>query len=55
MLFNLGSTLSKILFSVAEQLIHHLYTFTLLYIQYIHILFTDKIIKFYGPETIFNQ
>ncbi len=44
-LFNLCSTLSKILFSVAEPLIHHLHTFILLYIQYIHILFTDKIIK----------
>ncbi len=34
-LFNLSSTLSKILFSVAEPLIHHLHTFILLYIQYI--------------------
>ncbi len=30
-LFNLGSTISKILFSVAEPLIHHLHTFMLLY------------------------
>ncbi len=37
--FNLGSTLSKILFSVAKPLIHHLHTFVLLYIQYIHVLF----------------
>ncbi len=44
-LFNLCSTLSKILFSVAEPLIHHLHTFILLYIQYIHIPFIDKIIK----------
>ncbi len=41
-LFNLGSTLSKILFSVTEPLIHHLHTFILLYIQNIHILFTHK-------------
>ncbi len=44
-LFNLGSTLSEILFSVAEPLIHHLHTFIPLYIQYIHILLIDKIIK----------
>ncbi len=45
LLFNFGSTFSKILSSVAEPLIHHLHTLILLYIQYIHIPFTDKIIK----------
>ncbi len=42
---HIGTLRESILVSVAEPLIHHLHTFLLFYIQYIHILFTDKIIK----------
>ncbi len=46
MLFNLGSTLSKILFSVAEPLIHHLRTFILLYIYNIYTYYLQiKLLK----------
>ncbi len=44
--FNLGSTLSKILFSVAEPLIHHLHTFILLYIYNIYTYYLQtKLLK----------